>query len=78
MAKTVAIYARNVDEESDYGEMRYTLSCPVKESSLCKVAKVFANALSAVAPGMGDALSGVAKAFSAVSAVITGATNIAC
>lgn len=78
MAKTVAIYARNVDEESDYGEMRYTLTCPVKENSLCRVAKVFANALSAVAPGMGDALSGVAKAFSAVSAIITGTTSIAC
>jgi len=61
------IYARNVDEESDYGELRYTLSCPVRENELCRVAKILANALSFIVPGMGDALKNVAKAFSAAS-----------
>ena len=60
MAKTIAIYARNVDTESDYGEMIYTLSCPVRESPACRIAKVLSNALS---PGMGDALKSLARHF---------------
>jgi len=56
MARMIEIYTRNVDAESDYGALRYTLNRPIRESPMCRVAKVFANALSVFAQGMGDAL----------------------
>ena len=78
IARTIEIYARNVEDESDYGAIRYTLDCPVPENPLCTIAKLLASSLSFFAPGMGEELKMVAKAFSAGSAAISGATVISC